>query len=297
MKSVSGGFATNLSNEATYLCRIWRVTLNSGTVLYFTDLTDDLTYGGHTYVYDPGITVSAIAQSAGGAVQNAEMTIAFKDSIIEESDVRKGYFDKAGFVLEIIDYKNVANGTMTVFTGVCGDVTWTDSGSCSIDLRGLLASSADATIGEVYSKNCRAQLGDSRCTVDIDALAVTLTVDAISGLKITASELTQVDNYWALGTIEFTSGANSGKVYDIISSNQTLNQVVIGVPFAETVQVGDTATVRPGCDKNITTCATKFSNELNFRGEPYAPSISLNAMTNFPQPPQPKTPPPIGFAG
>jgi len=37
------------------------------------------------------------------------------------------------------------------------------------------------------------------------------------------------------------------------------------------VQVGDTFTIAPGCDKNVTTCKNKFSNVVNFHGEPYLP--------------------------
>jgi uncharacterized phage protein (TIGR02218 family) len=42
-----------------------------------------------------------------------------------------------------------------------------------------------------------------------------------------------------------------------------------GAPIA----IGDTYTIREGCDKNFSTCKNKFSNHLNFRGEPHIPGI------------------------
>jgi len=39
------------------------------------------------------------------------------------------------------------------------------------------------------------------------------------------------------------------------------------------LQVGDTYSVYAGCDKLFSTCKTKFSNGVNFRGEPHIPGI------------------------
>ena len=35
-----------------------------------------------------------------------------------------------------------------------------------------------------------------------------------------------------------------------------------------------------GCDKSIATCAARFGNALNFRGEPYLPGVDL--LTRYP---------------
>jgi hypothetical protein len=35
-----------------------------------------------------------------------------------------------------------------------------------------------------------------------------------------------------------------------------------------------------GCDKSLATCATRFANMVNFRGEPYLPGIDL--LTRYP---------------
>jgi uncharacterized phage protein (TIGR02218 family) len=37
--------------------------------------------------------------------------------------------------------------------------------------------------------------------------------------------------------------------------------------------VGNSFSLVAGCDKSFTTCAEKFNNAINFRGEPHVPGI------------------------
>jgi uncharacterized phage protein (TIGR02218 family) len=39
--------------------------------------------------------------------------------------------------------------------------------------------------------------------------------------------------------------------------------------------VGDRVALREGCDKMIATCSARFSNVVNFRGEPHVPGNDL----------------------
>jgi uncharacterized phage protein (TIGR02218 family) len=43
------------------------------------------------------------------------------------------------------------------------------------------------------------------------------------------------------------------------------------MPMIYPVQPGDTYSITAGCDKQMGTCKTRFSNLVNFRGEPYVP--------------------------
>jgi hypothetical protein len=43
---------------------------------------------------------------------------------------------------------------------------------------------------------------------------------------------------------------------------------------------GELVEVIEGCDKTIATCAGRFANAANFRGEPYLPGIDL--LTRYP---------------
>ena len=43
---------------------------------------------------------------------------------------------------------------------------------------------------------------------------------------------------------------------------------------------GDTYNAIAGCDKTIGTCASRFSNAVNFRGEPYVPGMDKMLATS-----------------
>jgi uncharacterized phage protein (TIGR02218 family) len=43
------------------------------------------------------------------------------------------------------------------------------------------------------------------------------------------------------------------------------------LPMPNTIALGDSFTVSAGCDKQFDTCISRFSNAINFRGEPHVP--------------------------
>jgi uncharacterized phage protein (TIGR02218 family) len=45
------------------------------------------------------------------------------------------------------------------------------------------------------------------------------------------------------------------------------------------IAVGDAFNAIAGCDKTIGTCAGKFANAVNFRGEPYVPGMDKMLAT------------------
>ena len=60
--------------------------------------------------------------------------------------------------------------------------------------------------------------------------------------------------------------------------NRRYHMIANGAPAIELWQepmhtplAGDTFTATAGCDKQISTCAAKFSNTANFRGFPHMP--------------------------
>ena len=48
----------------------------------------------------------------------------------------------------------------------------------------------------------------------------------------------------------------------------------------DSVAIGDRFRIAPGCDKRLATCAERFANVLNFRGEPYVPG--QDALMTYP---------------
>lgn len=95
---------------------------------------------------------------------------------------------------------------------------------------------------------------------------VTGSVLTVDGNSITATALgTETDN-WLLGGVFETD--DSSVIQKITFHKGTTIKIARAV---SALAVGDSFTARAGCDWARTTCRTKFSNELNYGGQPYLP--------------------------
>ncbi len=78
--------------------------------------------------------------------------------------------------------------------------------------------------------------------------------------------------------ISLASGAGCGLEDGIAqSSGRTL---ALRLPPHVAATAGTLIELREGCDKTIATCAARFANAANFRGEPYLPGVDL--LTRLP---------------
>jgi uncharacterized phage protein (TIGR02218 family) len=77
-------------------------------------------------------------------------------------------------------------------------------------------------------------------------------------------------DWFAFGLLTWLTGQNAGLTAEVRSWDGTNVNLFLSVPY--TIQVGDTFSIVPGCDKRLNpSCLTKFDNILNFRGEPSVP--------------------------
>ena len=60
------------------------------------------------------------------------------------------------------------------------------------------------------------------------------------------------------------------------------NTVTLADPLLPEVQPGRRVLLREGCDRTLATCADRFGNALNFRGEPFLPGNDM--MARYPVP-------------
>jgi uncharacterized phage protein (TIGR02218 family) len=66
--------------------------------------------------------------------------------------------------------------------------------------------------------------------------------------------------------------------FDILSQDGLA--LFLNQPVRENVLPGARVELFEGCDKTIGTCAQRFNNAVNFRGEPYLPGN--DALTRYP---------------
>ena len=85
-------------------------------------------------------------------------------------------------------------------------------------------------------------------------------------------------NAYGAGLLRWIGGANSGLESAVSRSDDAT--VTLRADAALPVAAGDLVELIEGCDKSLATCAVRFGNAVNFRGEPYLPGIDL--LTRYP---------------
>lgn len=284
MKTLSTQLRTAIADSSTFLTRIWRLTLANGTVFLFTDLSNDILVGSETFKADPGIRLSALQVSMGGTLSNATIEIGVNQSSITEDMLRRGGVDNALVEVWLVSWRNPAYGTILFFKGNVTDIRVSDRNLAMLEVRGQ-ARSVTRTLGEFYSPQCRANLGDGRCKFSLATVRKNFTVDSVfpDGMGFSASLLTEPAAYYDFGAVTWVTGDNTNIVSDVRYGAP--GSIALHLPTPFPIKAGDTGTIVPGCDKQLSTCKNKFANELNFRGEPYVPGTIVYAYPEEPPPP------------
>jgi uncharacterized phage protein (TIGR02218 family) len=274
MKSFPAPLQTHLDSGTTTLAWCWRLTRNDGTVFGFTDHDRPLTFDGTTFEPESGFTASEIRSGSDLSVDAQEAEGVLTSTTITETDILDGRWDNATVEIWRVNWSDTTSRTL-LRRGAIGQVR---RGRLHFvaEMRSL-AHVLGQTIGRTFQASCDAALGDARCGVDLNAAAfkasgtvVSLAGDrgfAVSGLSGFA------EGWFALGTLHWLTGANTGRKAEVLSHMITGTDVKLTLLEApiRPVAVNDTFDILAGCDKRFETCQTKFANAINFRGFPHIP--------------------------
>lgn len=275
MKNISPALAAHIAGEVTTLATCWKLTRRDGATLGFTDHDRDITFETVTYRAATGFTPSAVANSAGFAVDNLEVEGMLSASSITEADIMAGLYDFAEIEIFMVNYADVSQGKMILRRGWLGEVSMNNQ-QFTAEVRGL-TQALSQNIGELFSPSCRATLGDARCSVNLASVTVSGTISTTTSRQdFTANSVTGAAGLYTLGKITFTSGANSGLAMEVkehvkMTTGGARITLVLPMPYA--IANGDGFNLTQGCDKTLATCKTRYDNVLNFRGEPHVPGI------------------------
>jgi uncharacterized phage protein (TIGR02218 family) len=147
----------------------------------------------------------------------------------------------------------------------------------SAEMRGL-TQNLQQIVGELYSPNCRANLGDARCGVSLGAFTQSGTITNVLAQDQFVTNATQAEDYYTGGKVTWTAGQNNGLSMEVAQYSRGVFYLALPMPY--TISAGDTFTAVAGCRKQFTRdCLGKFSNGINFRGEPYVPGNDQLAAT------------------
>lgn len=257
-----------------------RITRDDGMVYGFTSARGGATIDGVRYDPTHGLDASAITSSAGFAVDNLEMTVADGGTVFRSQDVEAGLWLSATFLFFRYRWDSAASGIQPLVAGIFGNVS-RRRGQTVIELRGL-QQYLQQSIGSVTSRTCRARFADfpapngtNRCRLVAASFTRTGTISAVaSNQTFTSSGLwtaQPTEDYYGEGLLTWTGGANTG-ARQKVRSYATGGVITLMLPMAATVEVGDTFAIIAGCRKRLEEdCKLKFSNVLNFAGEPHLP--------------------------
>lgn len=247
---------------------------STSQAISFSDVTVyNFLSGGVTF------TRSRVKQVIGLTVDNLTLTL-ITDPLTQtlggipwSAAAQDGAFDGARFVLErafMPTWGDTSNGTLIIFAGSAGEIQATRT---SIGVTVV----ADINILErpmprnVWQAGCLHNLYDAGCTLSQGAFTVTGVVVAGGTASAFRTNLTQADDYFALGAITFTSGVLSGQTVTVKAYANASGLVTPNVVLPSNPAAGVTFSIYPGCDKTQATCTNKFSNLAHFRGFPYIP--------------------------
>jgi len=270
MKSLSPALQSHLASGTTTLCWCWKIVRRDGAVLGFTDHDLPVSFDAVAYAAVTGFTASEVQSTLGLAVDNLTVTGALSSASLNETDLAAGLYDDADIEIWRVNWA-APDQRVLMRKGSLGQVKRGKT-AFSCEMRGL-AHRLNQPVGRVYGYSCDADLGDARCGKDISGSAFTATasvVAAIDNRRFTVTGLGAYASGWfSGGKLVFATGANAGRAMEI--KRHATGSIELWQAMSESVAPGDTATLSAGCDKQFSTCKTKFANGANFRGFPYMP--------------------------
>lgn len=283
MKQASAQLAAHLAGPVTTLATCWEITRRDGQIFRFTDHDRDIEVAGALYAARFGHARSAIASDASMAVDNLDVEGIIDAESLRAEELRAGLFDHAGVRIFLVNWAAPGMGILRLRRGWLGEVVLTDTGQFRTELRGL-TQALQQQIGALYTPECRADLGDARCKVDLAALTVTGSVTAVAARSVFLCAISdpdpQPDGWYDGGLLTWSSGANAGLSLEVQHWEAGQGRITLYLPPGYPIAPADSFSLAPGCDKRFATCKAKFSNTLNFRGEPHVPG--LDALMSYP---------------
>jgi len=255
----------------------WRLERADGVTLGFTSHDVDVTHDGILLRASPGMQPTTVLQSAGLDKDGLDVSGALTSDDIRADDLAAGRWDGAYLEIFLFDWTAPEAGKRVLAAGELGAVSFTDD-AFTAELIGLQAR-LDKAVAPQTSPTCRARFCDAACGLNsarFQHLAKVASYDD-NRISITAP-LAIADGYLAYGQLRWLSGPNCGSTVKIAHHADT-EIYAYSAPF-HVPKTGDLIALTQGCDKRMSTCAERFGNGANFRGEPYLPGNDL--LTRYP---------------
>ena len=261
-----------LASELEGVATFWSIKRRDGVALGFTSHDRDLTFGSLTYRAAPGMVPSAIRRTADLRRDAVEVQGVLAHDAISAEDLEAGRYAGARVAIGLVDWETLDHAVL--FNGELGNVSRED-GSFEAELRSAKAVLEIDPVPRT-SPTCRAAFCDAACGLSparFTHLVQVTTVNAESGGVEVKGGHSMIDALH--GQFKWLEGPHAGLTMQIIGQEDGL--LVLDQPLSLAIAAGTRAYLREGCDHTVATCAARFGNAANFRGEPHLPGNDLLA--------------------
>lgn len=261
-------FQSELETVATY----WRIYRPDGVTLGFTTHDKDLRFDGVCHQAAPGLLPSAIRRTANLQADSAEIQGALTHNAINAQDIALGRYDGALLEAGVVDWEN--GDHTAIYSGAIGSITQEGA-----RFEAELASSKamlDSDLVPRTSPSCRADFCGAECGLSAARFTQEARITALNHAANRIS-LTPAIAPAALvdGSIRWIDGIHAGLFQTV--SDASADSIQLDGPLPDDAAIGGRLLVMQGCDRSIATCANRFGNAANFRGEPFLPGNDLMA--------------------
>lgn len=277
----------------TYCVRIEPV--GNAPIVRIAGYPTDLTMGnGEIYLTESGYEFSGMGASSKFSSTSIDLSGILQDGAINRDDLMSGVYDNARLYLFATSWADPVEDEEELGLFFFGKVEVLDD-KYTVQLMQAIDVLSQST-GRTYSPQCQWVLFDesldgrvlpvsqSRCTGPRSAqdgpiladFKVSGTLTAVtSQYSITDSARSEVSDYFAYGSIHFTTGNNAGQKPREIKSYAG-GVIVVHEAFFYMPEIGDQYEMIPGCRKRFAEdCVAKWSNSVNFGGHPHVPVQSV----------------------
>lgn len=260
-------FDRELDTVATF----WRIFRIDGVTLGFASHDRDLTFSGICHRAAPGMVPAAVRLTGDIRDDSAEVEGALSHEAISADDLSNGMFDDAAIMVGAVDWESLEHAVL--YSGRIGRIE-DDSRGFTAQLRSAKHTLQKDLVPRT-SPTCRAQFCGPGCGLSASRFTTRHRLAAIDHAANRIQVYASLGSEWLDGLVRMLDGPQTGLsfgIIDVVDGWLTLDR-----PIAASTPLGSALALLEGCDHTIASCAERFDNARNFRGEPFLPGNDLLA--------------------
>ena len=266
-----------VQEKVTTLVYGWRLERSDGVTLGFTSHDQDVWHDGLLLRASPGLKPTTVVESLGLDNDGLDVHGALTSDAIRVDDLEAGRWDGAYLEIFLFDWLQTEPQSRLLACGELGAVSFSGD-AFEAEFLGL-KQVFERAVAPFTSPSCRARFCDAACGLNPAKFRHQTRVKRTEGSRWYFEEMPSLPSRaFAYGYLRLMGGTDCGRTFDLLDS--AADHVTVSLPPIRNPPPGTRIVLIEGCDKQLPTCATRFGNAINFRGEPFLPGNDL--LTRYP---------------